>query len=239
MTSKFFKLISIGLILVFVLSACGTTGPIVETPKDTAKLESEMEEKDVKIKELETKIEKIEANEDNVYQAPIPSSNNIIVTSMDVLDSIKNMDMNKLSSIVHPTDGVRFTPYEYVDLKNDKVFTAAEVVGLGTDTQIYSWGNYDGSGFPIEMDFNDYYDEFIYDVDFMNPNLIGNNLTIGKGNMVNNIGRKYPNAKFVEFHFTGIEAQYAGIDWRSLRLVFEDLEGTWYLVGIVHGEWTI
>jgi hypothetical protein len=29
------------------------------------------------------------------------------------------------------------------------------------------------------------------------------------------------------------------MDWRSLRLVFEEQGGSWYLVGIVHDQWTI
>jgi hypothetical protein len=29
------------------------------------------------------------------------------------------------------------------------------------------------------------------------------------------------------------------MDWRSLRLFLEQKDGTWYLVGIVHGQWTI
>jgi hypothetical protein len=29
------------------------------------------------------------------------------------------------------------------------------------------------------------------------------------------------------------------MDWQSLRLVFEETAGNWYLVGIVHDQWTI
>lgn len=164
---------------------------------------------------------------------------NLIIFAMNVLDSIKTKDMNELSTYVHPTDGVRFTPYEYVDMQNDKVFTASEVLGLNSDTHIYTWGVYDGIGDPIDLDFNGYYDEFIYDVDFINPHLIGNNVPIGVGNMINNLSEEYPNAEFIEFHFTGFDPQYEGMDWKTLRLVFEDVEGVWYLVGVIHGQWTI
>jgi hypothetical protein len=43
----------------------------------------------------------------------------------------------------------------------------------------------------------------------------------------------------MEYHFSGFEAQYEGMDWESLRLVFIQEDSTWYLVGIVHDEWTI
>jgi len=49
----------------------------------------------------------------------------------------------------------------------------------------------------------------------------------------------YPTASFVEFHFTGFDPQYGGIDWSSLRLVFENVGGNWLLIGIVHDGWTI
>lgn len=52
------KLISIGLILIFILSACGTRGQLTGSPNDDLKkLEAEIKEKDLKIAELESKIE--------------------------------------------------------------------------------------------------------------------------------------------------------------------------------------
>lgn len=243
MKGKFIKLISIALVLTFGLSACGTRAPVAETPEQIAKLEEQIQEKDTKIGELEIKIKEqedlIKELGADPNQTPIGSSNNLIITAINVLDSIKNKDMTTLSTFVHQSNGVRFTPYEHIDMQNDKVFTAAQVAGLATDTQIYTWGRYDGSGDPIDLNFNDYYDKYIYDEDFINPHIIGNNVAIGKGNMINNIDTEYPNGQFVEFHFTGFDPQFEGIDWRSLRLVFENVNGTWYLVGIVHGQWTI
>ena len=48
-----------------------------------------------------------------------------------------------------------------------------------------------------------------------------------------------PDAVMVEFHYPGFDAAYGGMDWRSLRLFLEQKDGTWYVVGIVHGQWTI
>jgi hypothetical protein len=42
----------------------------------------------------------------------------------------------------------------------------------------------------------------------------------------------------VEYHFTGFEPDYGGLDWRSLRLVFMQDGDEWFLIGIVHDEWT-
>ena len=107
------------------------------------------------------------------------------------------------------------------------------------DTKVYNWGLYDGSGEPIELSFMDYYETFVYDVDFLNPEVIGINTLIGMGNTYVNISEVYPNAEFVELHFNGIDPQYEGIDWRSLYLIFEKVDSTWKLIAITHGQWTI
>ena len=49
----------------------------------------------------------------------------------------------------------------------------------------------------------------------------------------------YPLAATIEYHFSGFDARFEGMDWRSVRLVLEQENGTWYLVGLIHDEWTI
>lgn len=159
--------------------------------------------------------------------------------ALTVVTLLKNKDMANLAPIVHPTLGVRFTSYGYVDTANDIVLQGSQLQTQLASAATLTWGSYDGSGDPIQVDFNTYYDEFVYDEDYENPNLIGNNVIIGTGNTIENIGSAYPGDSFVEFHFTGFDPQYAGIDWSSLRLVFTNVSGTWYLVGIVHAQWTI
>lgn len=166
-------------------------------------------------------------------------SQNVLVTSLEVIELLKDKDMASLAQYVHGANGLRFTPYFYIDTLEDQVFTAQEVTGLGQNTDLFIWGDYDGVGDPINLTFNDYYSEFIYDEDFVNPQYIGNNMPLASGNMIDNLDQAYPNGHFVEFHFEEIDPQYAGMDWRSLRLVFEQDNGLWYLVGIVHGQWTV
>lgn len=158
--------------------------------------------------------------------------------SMDVLKAIKNYDIDKLANAIHPDKGVRFSPYGYVDIENNLVFTAEEVKKLADDPKQYLWGYYDGSGEPIILSFSDYHKRFIYDVDFVNAEQIGYNKILGHGNSLNNSFDVYKNSIIVEYHFSGFDPQYEGIDWRSLRLVFEKKDNIWYLVGIIHDEWT-
>jgi len=187
-----------------------------------------------KISELEGKIAGLEETE------PISDlQNSILSTALEVVQLLSDEDMSGISTYVHPTEGVRFSPYGNVSVSSDKVFTATQVAGLMTDSQVYTWGNYDGSGEPIDLNFADYFEEFVYDEDYENPHIIGNNVVIRQGNSMINIDSAYPNGEFAEFHFTGFDPQYEGIDWSSLRLVFEEDNGNWFLVGIIHDQWTI
>ncbi|HHX63203.1 MAG TPA: hypothetical protein GX707_21195 [Epulopiscium sp.] len=238
--------------LISVLIVGGCTQKV-----DTAELEMQLIEKDKNIEELflgskeliaekvalEKQVEQLEKNLTELEAPLSPNrrgpSPNVLATSMEVIQLIKDKSMTDLSEYIHPSKGVRMTPYFHIDMQNDQVFTALEVATLDQNVTLFNWGNEDGSGEPINLNFNDYYNQFIYDEDFVSPHLIGNNTSIGSGNTLDNVSTVYPNGHFIEFHFTGIDAQYAGIDWRSLKLVFEKDGGLWYLVGIVHGQWTV
>ncbi|HZJ99630.1 MAG TPA: hypothetical protein VFC79_06470 [Tissierellaceae bacterium] len=233
------KIILIVTILSVVLVGCAVDNNGVD-------YEAQLQEKDNRIAELEEELEDLRDRDDdnndhidNDDDDHDEVSDNLLLSTVRVLELLKDKDMDDLDDFVHPSKGVRFSPYGYVDTDNHLVFTADQVDDLDDDSQIYTWGDYDGSGEPIELDFNDYYDRFIFDEDFSDPQIIGNNVIIGQGNTLVNIEEVYPDGHFVELHFEGFDSQYEGMDWRSLRLVFETIDGDWYLVGIIHDEWTI
>ncbi|NLN06239.1 MAG: hypothetical protein GX167_01285 [Firmicutes bacterium] len=223
--------IVISLVIALSLTACTSS----QNTDSTEELKAKIETLNDRIKDLEEENQALKAQLSN----QTGDSSNLLITALNTMELLKNTDMAELADIVHPEKGLRFSPYFFVDLQNDKVFNAQQVARLNEDTTVYTWGIYDGIGEPIELTFNDYYDKFVYDQDFLNPHLIGNNTPIGSGNTVDNVAEAYPDGTFIEFHFTGFEPGYDGIDWRSLRLVFEQNEGKWYLVGIIHGQWTI
>jgi hypothetical protein len=193
-------------------------------------LQWELNESMSKVKELEEEISILQSSS---------NQSSLLITAMEVVELLKIKDMNSLSNYIHPVKGVRFTPYSFVKLNSNLVFTSQQIINLMQNSQIYTWGEFDGSGDPIQKTFGDYYDLFVYDQDYSNPHMIGNNIEIGTGNSINNIPQAYPDGLYIEFHFTGFDPQFFGLDWRSLRIVFENVNGTWYLVGIVHNQWTI
>jgi hypothetical protein len=145
--------------------------------------------------------------------------------------------MDRLSAFVHPRLGVRFSPYAYVH-DSHLVFSPEKVKNLLADKTVYTWGVSDGSGLPINLTFKEYYDRYIYDQDFANADEVGYNERLGYGNMIDNSMEFYPESNIVEYHFPGFDSKLQGMDWRSLRLVFQQGDDNWYLVGIIHSEWT-
>jgi len=173
---------------------------------------------------------------------PNPTSSPEISISLEdsakqVINALAAQDMETVADFVHPHQGVRFSPYTFVT-EEHQVFMGEELPGLLASEEVVLWGQYDGSGEPIELTFEEYYEEFVYSSDFANADQVAVNERIGQGNTINNIQEFYPESSFVEYHIPGTE-EFGGMDWESLRLVFVQEDGTWMLVGIVHDEWTI
>jgi hypothetical protein len=156
----------------------------------------------------------------------------------EILTALKNNDMIILSEYVHPEKGVRLSPYTNVK-ESDLVFSP-EMVKMGpTFSRTFIWGAYDGSGEPIDLPFGQYFEKFVYDHDYLTARQKSVNSPIGSGNMINNVAEFYPGATVLEYHFSGFDPKYEGMDWTSLKLVLEKYNDEWYLVGIVHDGWTI
>ena len=160
-------------------------------------------------------------------------------TALAVIDVLKQKDGAKLATYAHPDKGVRFSMYPFVRTDTDVVLKAADLAIAFTDPKVRLWGVTDGKGDDFRVTFADYYPKYVYDVDFAKAPDVAYNRAIGTGNSTDNSATAYPDAIMVEYHFAGFDPQYNGMDWRSLRLFFEQKNGTWYLVGIVHGQWTI
>lgn len=176
---------------------------------------------------------------DNSGQDTEKSDEQLRVASIQTLGALKNKNMGYLSTLAHPEKGIRFSPYSTIDMENDVVLSAEEIKNILADSRSFVWGRYDGTGEEINKPFMEYFDEFVYDRDFLNAEEQAKNESIGSGNSINNLETVYQDAQYYEYHFPGFNPGFGGMDWVSLRLVFEEYKGEWYLVGIVHDQWTI
>jgi len=163
----------------------------------------------------------------------------LLNTACAVNRAIQQQDWAGLASYVHPDLGVTFTPYSTVDPDIDLNFTAGQVKALAQDKTVYTWGVEDGRGDPIQMTMTQYVERYVYDSDYTQAPQIGVDRIITGGNALENLPEAYPGCRFVDFCFPSADPVNNGTDWTSLKLVFQPGETRWYLVGIVHGEWTV
>ncbi|RIX50783.1 hypothetical protein D3P08_18970 [Paenibacillus nanensis] len=155
-----------------------------------------------------------------------------------VITALKNKDIKALNAYVHPENGLRFSPYAHIDSESAVHFGPGKLPELNDDT-VYTWGAYDGSGEPIKLTFGQYYDRFVYDHDYANPQETGWDTILGSGNTTPNMKEIYPDSYVVDYHFKGFDEKNEGMDWASLILVLQEHEGGWYVSAIAHSGWTI
>lgn len=171
-----------------------------------------------------------------IQQGNLPDE--LVLLGQTVTAALREADYGALKGYIHPQLCLRFSPYQYLrDV--DQVFCPEELVKAQHSQELLVWGNYDGSGEPILLTFQEYHNKFVYDEDFFQPEIVGFDQEVSQGNAINNISDVYPDSVMMEYYFPGFDPQYGGMDWRSLRLVFVNQDGRWYLTALVHGEWTI
>lgn len=152
---------------------------------------------------------------------------------------IANDDIAALTEFIEPNQGLTFSPYVYVE-EIAVVLSADQLVKAWEVNRSYKWGYYDGSGEPISLKIKDYFKEFVYDNTYENRAKLVIDLKKSSGNTIVNISTVFPDATIVEFHVPGSNPKYGGMDWSSLYCVLVSKNNYgWWLVALVHDQWTI
>jgi hypothetical protein len=173
----------------------------------------------------------------SIQPTPLTTNQAVFDRASIVIIALKNKDLAALSGLVDTQLGLRFSPYAAVK-DTDLVFTPDKLAGMFNNNTSFTWGAYDGTGEPIQLTFADYFTRFVYDVDFANAPQMALNHHLGVSTTLDNAAEYYPRANIVEFYFPGFDSAMQGMDWRNLRLVFTQVDGTWYLAGLIHDQWT-
>lgn len=154
-----------------------------------------------------------------------------------VLEAFNDKDCDALEGLIDPDKGVRFSPSGHVNTETDRSFTAgdfAEECRSGTEQLL--WGYHDASGAPLMFTVPEYIAEYITEHNYLEAPEVYYDEFTDKGLNMNNAKEAYPKASFLEYHFPGFDPNSEGMDWESLRLAFEEKNGTYYLVGVIH-DW--
>ncbi|PKF74114.1 hypothetical protein [Chryseobacterium sp. PMSZPI] len=155
----------------------------------------------------------------------------------EVLQTLKNKDYKTFASFIHPEKGVRFSMYAFVDPKSDKQFSKADFEKYQPTKTLFTWGAHDGSGDAYKATINDYLGKWVFSKDFTASQYSPNQF-LGGGNSLNNLKEIYSKDDFTENYIKGTEKN-GEMDWKTLRFVFEDFQGKYYLVAVVNDQWTI
>jgi hypothetical protein len=158
--------------------------------------------------------------------------------SLRIQRALANNDFSRITDDIHPTRGVRFSMYAYVRTDTDKVFSREQYAQYLQQSKIrFTWGEKDGTGEALVVPLPEYLRTWIDAKKYNNARITINEFE-SRGNMINNVNEAYPKSDVVDFHYKGT-AEYDGMDWRGMRLVFDDYQGKRYLIGIVSDRWTV
>lgn len=170
-----------------------------------------------------------------VKSVDLSLDSSFIPFALKIVKALSESDLGRVDRAIHPTLGVVISPYSFIDSPQIwKALTPA----LAFPDSIYHWGYYDGSGDSIRMTFEEFYSSFIYCANFLAVLDTALNRPAHYGNSLNNFKELFPQAEYLDFHVEGKE-EYGFLDWKILRLGFQLIDKRWYLVAIIHDEWTI
>ena len=178
------------------------------------------------------------ASQPSAATLDIEDDAHLLARASSTVSLIKEADYVGLSALVHPQKGVTLTPFSTVSTEYDRTLSCQEVSTLSQDQQTYVWGVMDGSGAPIRSTCSDYFARFVYNADYAQAPEVEVDTVLISGNALENVADAYPEGRFVDYTFPGIDPGKGGYDWCSLKLLFEPWQEEWYLVGLIHSEWT-
>ncbi len=124
-----------------------------------------------------------------------------------------------------------FIDDEAVVLDADQLRTPAD-----DDTEIITWGAEPGSGEPITATMTERFLDLAGSTAITSTEATGFNVQVGVGNIPSNVSSVFPDAEWVEYHFSGTEA-FGGLDWESITFVFDTTGETPVLLAITHSAW--
>lgn len=151
--------------------------------------------------------------------------------------AIRDKNYKTFSEYIHPTKGLRFSMYGFVNIEEDKIFSKDDFIKHLPSNILFTWGKQDGTGNPFRATVKEYFSKWVYPKDFANAKVTVNQFQ-AEGNSLNNLKEIYPESDFVENYIKGT-VENSELDWKTLRFVFEELDGKYYLVGLINDQWTV
>lgn len=174
----------------------------------------------------------------SVQVIPDMSQQTLKQQALHIQRALANNDFAKITNDIHPTRGVRFSMYAYVRPEADKVFSREQYAQYLQQSKIrFTWGEKDGTGDLLVTPLPEYLNTWVNAKKYSDSTISINEFR-RTGGTINNLRDVYQNSDVVEFYYKGSD-EYAGMDWRIMRLVFDSYQGKRYLVAIINDQWTV
>lgn len=155
-------------------------------------------------------------------------------TTHTVIRLIRDKDFQSLSKYVHPNKGLKISHTTDLKTSKENIIPYSQISSVYLDTKKYTWGIIDGEGKDIKLSFKEYYDMYIYDVDYANKaEITYNKYTQRTTQGINDVYERYSSGIVVEYFYKGTEENNY-IDWKSLYLCYEQIDSKWYLSAVIH-----
>jgi hypothetical protein len=233
------KLVSLIFIFILTLTGCVAAAPSASTELEQLRqqnqvLSDQLLSAQEQINILSTQIAILENA--SVPMEPVEVSFEGLAAK--ILPLLQRQDFSWLAPFIHPELGVRISPYGFVNVESDQVFTREQVAAFGSNQEIYLWGMQAGSGMDISLTIAEYWPEYVTEETPAQDWGLLLNPSQKASNTIDNFAEVYPDGHYVEFIQPGTET-YGYLDWQSLRLGFQQSgDGAYYLMAIIHDEWT-
>lgn len=228
------------LLIVFILTL---TGCVATTPSESSELEQLRQQNQLLSDQLLAAQEQNNALSTQIAVLQNASTLEPVVVSFEglaaeILPLLQRQDYATLAAFIHPELGVRISPYGYVNVENDQVFTREQVAGFASNQELYHWGVQAGSGMAINLTVAEYWPKYVTSATPSQEWGLLLDPSRKASNTIDNFAEVYPDGHYVEYFQPGTEA-YGYLDWQSLRLGFQQSgDGAYYLSAIIHDEWT-
>ncbi len=183
------------------------------------------------------------SNDSSVVEegADNPHEGELLEKSETIFRLLEQLNWTELADHTHPEKGIFFSFYADAGnpFSNEVTFSRSEFGELD-GSEPFIWG-YDMGDYAFEFTVNDYISKFIVnhsmrwdgensqEIDY--EIITFNNSVVQSGGIINTIPEYFPEAKYVEY-YSPPPSDDLWHQWQALRFIYEQYDGSWYLIGI-------
>ena len=153
--------------------------------------------------------------------------------AMYLLNRLNEKNWHAVSALTSRDFPLKISPKVHLD-SNTFTLDGNLLAKLELSGEEIIWYSNTASGEPMEMNFAEYANQFIFDNDYTTAEFHVDEY-ISRSSLINNIKEEFPNCKTVEA-FIQNEGE---MNWQSLNMVFKYIDNKYYLVALIHDQYEI